>query len=197
MSGAQFKECRSCDRETNNTSFNCAIKGDYRLFTDWRPRCSTQYLNMLAQKDYTPTSLEHRMFLTHNADELMKINAQNAYMKARCGPCEDSMSWNVGTMLPEYDKQECNTRTCNFSVSDPWGLGRGRMYMEQADDVVRAEFIKEKEKENEYFKQTAECCGTTKDDLYYYPIDGEVSSGYSRYAVPSGGMLMSGGDRLQ
>jgi hypothetical protein len=27
-------------RGTNNANFNCPMQGDYRLFTDWRPRCS-------------------------------------------------------------------------------------------------------------------------------------------------------------
>lgn len=192
---AELKSCIGCTRETNNANFNCPIRGDYRLFTDWRPRCSTQYMDMI--NNNLPSSLEYRMFLTHNADELIKKNAIRAYMKARCGPCVENPDWNTGTMLPEFDSQECNSRTCSFRIADPMGLGRQRKYFDNGmDEELRKEFIKEKEKENEYFKKSSECCGTKNDNLYYYPIDGEVSEKYSRFAVPSGGALMRGGDRL-
>ena len=192
---AQLKSCNDCTRETNNANFNCPIRGDYRLFTDWRPRCSTQYMDMVDNN--LPSSLEYRMFLTHNADDIIKKNATNAYMKARCGPCVENPDWNTGTMLPEFDSQECNSRTCTYRVADPMGLGRQRKYFDDdMDKQLRKEFIKEKEKENNYFKQSAECCGTNVDDMYYYPIDGEISESYSRFAVPSGGKMMRGGDRL-
>lgn len=192
----EFKSCNSCTRETNNAHFNCPIKGDYRLFTDWRPRCATQYHDMITQ--HLPSSLEYRMYLTHNANELIQNNAQNAYMKARCGPCVDDPSWNNGTMLKEFDTQTCNARTCSFRVSDPWGLGRERKYYnDDSDKEMRKEFIQEKEKENEFFKQSVECCGTSEDNLAYFPIGGGIEQNYNRYAVPSGGTLMHGGDKLK
>lgn len=191
-----FKSCNGCNRETNNANFNCPIKGDYRLFTDWRPRCSTQYFDMVKNK--MPSALDYRMFLTQNAEDIIKSNAQMAYMKARCGPCVDSPSWDDGTMLRQFDSQKCDSRTCTFRINDPWGLGRERAYFDgDADKEFRKEFIAAKEKENEFFKQSAECCGTKEDDLYYYPIDGGVEANLGRYAVPSGGVLMRGGDRLR
>jgi hypothetical protein len=191
----ELKACNGCTRETNNANFNCPIRGDYRLFTDWRPRCSTQYMDMISNK--LPSSLDYRMYLTHNAGDIIKQNAINSYMKARCGPCVENPDWNTGTMLPEFDSQECNSRTCSYRLADPMGLGRQRKYFDDdMDDRFRKEFIKEKEKENEYFKQSVQCCGTIADDMYYYPIDGEILKSYSRYAVPSGGVLMSGGDRV-
>jgi hypothetical protein len=144
-----------------------------------------------------PSALEYRMYLTHNADDLIQRNAQQAYMKARCGPCVDNPSWDDGTMLKEFDSQSCNSRTCSFRVHDPWGLGRQRKYYDDdMDKDFRKEFIKEKEKENEFFKKSAECCGTKTDDMHYFPIDGGVQQNYSRFAVPSGATLMRGGDRL-
>jgi hypothetical protein len=193
---SEFKQCNGCTRETNNANFNCPVKGDYRLFTDWRPRCSTQYYDMITNQ--LPSSLDYRMYLTHNASDIMQGNALSAYMKSSCGPCVDNPSWNDGTMLKQFDSQQCNTRTCTFKVSDPWGLGRERQYYD--DDMgkkMRAKFIQEKEKENELFKKTSECCGTKEDNLAYYPIDGGVQEDYARYSVPSGGTLMRGGDRLK
>jgi hypothetical protein len=193
---AEHKTCTSCSRENNNTNFNCPVKGDYRLFTDWRPRCATQYVDMIGNK--LESALDYRMYLTHNASDLMQKNALNAYLKARCGPCVDDPSWNDGTMLRQYDSQQCNARTCTFRQNDPWGLGRERKYYdEDLDKKMNQEFIAQKEKENAYFKSTAQCCGTSTDDMAYYPIDGGVQQDYSRHAVPSGGALMQGGDRLK
>jgi hypothetical protein len=46
-----------------------------------------------------------------------------------------------------------NARTCAFKVSDPWGLGRERKYYDDdMDKQMRAKFIPEKKKENEWFK---------------------------------------------
>lgn len=183
------KQCTSCSKETDNANFNCPVKGDYRLFTDWRPRCSTQYYDMVRNK--LPTALDYRMFLTHNADEIIESNALKAYMKASCGPCVDNPSWDQGTMLPEFERQKCDSRTCTFGVNDPYGLGRGRQYYdEEYEKEMRKEFLIQKEKENAFFKETAQCCGTVIDNLKYYPIDGGVQQEYSRLAVPSGGALM-------
>lgn len=192
---AEFKSCTGCTRETNNNNFNCPVKGDYKLFTDWRPRCATQYYDMIQNK--LPSSLDYRMYLTHNADQLMEANALNAYLKSRCGPCEDNPSWDDGTMLREFDSQTCNSRTCSFRVNDPWGLGRQRKYYDDdMDKEVRKEFISQKEKENAFFKKNADCCGTSRDDMEYFPIDGGVQTNYNRYAVPSGATMMRGGDRM-
>lgn len=193
---SEFKSCSSCTRENNNANFNCPVKGDYRLFTDWRPRCSTQYADMI--QGQLPSAMDYRMYLTHNAEDLIKRNAFKAYLKAACGPCVQNPSWDDGTMLPEFESQQCNSRTCSFRPKDPWGLGRERKYFD--DDMekeMKKEFIALKEKENEFFKQTAQCCTSVSDDMAYFPIDGGVQQNYSRFAVPSGGALMRGGDHLK
>lgn len=194
---AEFKTCNGCTRETDNANFNCPIKGDYRLFTDWRPRCSTIYYDMITSE--LPSALDYRMYLTHNADDIIQKNALSAYLKASCGPCVDQPNgWDQGTILPAFDSQQCNSRTCAYRVSDAWGLGRERVYYDDdMDKKMRAKYIQEKEKENEWFKRTSECCGTVDDSLAYYPIGGGISQSYERNSVPSGGSLMKGGDRLK
>lgn len=192
---ASFKDCDECTRVSNNKFFNCPPRmADGRHFTDYRPRCYGQYL--LKIDNGIPSSFDYRMYLTHNASDLMKKNAFEAYTTNRCGPCAEP--YDVGTMLPEYNKQQCNSRTCSMSVNDPWGLGLGRQYYDKNEEqAFRAEFIKAKEKENEYFKANANCCTTAEDDLYYYPIDGEVKNNYERYSMPGGGVALSGGDYLK
>lgn len=192
---ATLKKCEECERPSNNQYFNCPPRmSDGRHFTDYRPRCTQQYQDKVSNR--LMSSYEQRVYLTANAEEIIKTNARNAYMVNRCGPCVEP--YDQGTMTPEFEKQTCNSRTCSFGVSDPYGLGLGRnFYTEEQDQSIRKRFLEEKEKETAFFKQTSQCCGTTKDDLQYYPIDGIVDAENGRFAVPSGGVPMSGGDRLQ
>ena len=191
---ASLKTCEDCERPSNNKFFNCPPRmADGRHFTDYRPRCTQQFQDKLTNK--LMSSYEQRMFLTANAEELIHVNARNAYMTNRCGPCVEP--YNEGTMVPEFEKQTCNARTCSFGVTDPYGLGLGRQfYTENVDETFKKRFIEEKEKEQQFFKQSAQCCGTTNDNIQYYPIDGSVSDEYPRPAVPGGGAPLTGGDLL-
>ena len=184
-----FKDCEECSRVSNNKFFNCPpLMADGRHFTDYRPRCYGQY--MVKDNNNIPSSFDHRMYLTRNASEIMAKNALDAYQNNVCGPCMEP--FDVGTMLPEHEKQKCNTRTCSVKVTDQEGLGLGRENV--FADKGRQEFLRQKEMETEYFKSNANCCSTLEDDLNYYPIDGVVKSTYDRYSVPSGGIPLSGGD---
>ena len=194
MSQASFKNCTSCTRETDNKSFHCPEKmsDSGRLFCDWRPRSSTQYYNMVSNN--MPDSYSYRQYMTQNADDLIRKNAAEAYMRAACGPCDDN--YDRGHMLPETDQQVCDSRKCTFRVTDPFGLGRGRLYDEDMDNAAKKAFLEAKAKEQAWFKNSAECCGTNLEELKYFPVGGQVKQDYSRHAVPSGGAFMTGGDRL-
>lgn len=192
---ASFKDCDECTRASSNKFFNCPPRmADGRHFTDYRPRCYGQYI--LKNQNEIPSSFDYRMYLTRNASDIMKKNAFDAYMTNRCGPCMEP--YDVGTMVPEHEKQQCNSRTCSFAPHDENGLGLGRQYHDaKAEEAFRAEFIKAKEKESEYFKSSANCCTTENDDMFYYPIDGMVKTEYDRLSVPGGGVPLSGGDYLK
>lgn len=191
---ASFKECDECTRVSNNKFFNCPSRmSDGRHFTDYRPRCQTQYIAKI--ENNIPSSFDYRMFLTRNASEIIKKNAFDAYSANRCGPCQEP--YDIGTMLPEHSKQSCNSRTCSFASNDEFGIGMGRQYTDpEVDKKARFDFIEAKTKENEYFKMNANCCTTATDDMYYYPIDGDVNTSYDRFSTPSGGVPLSGGDSL-
>lgn len=191
---ATLKKCEECERPSNNQYFNCPPRmSDGRHFTDYRPRCTQQYQDKVGNR--LMSSYEQRMYLTTNAEEIIKSNARGAYLMNRCGPCVEP--YDQGTMVPEFEKQTCNSRTCSFGVNDAFGLGLGRnFFTEEQDQSIRKRFLEEKEKETAFFKQTSQCCGTTKDDLQYYPIDGLVDKEYGRFAVPGGASPMTGGDRL-
>jgi hypothetical protein len=192
---ATFKKCEECERPSNNKFFNCPPRmADGRHFTDYRPRCTQQYQDKISNK--LMSSYEHRMFLTANADELIKKNAINAYMQNRCGPCVEP--YDQGTMVPEFEQQTCNERVCSFGVADPYGVGLGRqLYTEPREEEFKKRFMAEKEKETAFFKENVNCCSTVNDDIQYYPIDGVVKTDYERYSVPGGAVPLTGGDLMK
>jgi len=97
---------------------------DGRNFTDYRTRCTIDY--ELKMRDAFKSSYDNRQFLINNAASLIKANNNLAESMNACSGCFPKNA--VGTMLPEKNMVKCNTKTCNFSVSDPNGLGTGRNY---------------------------------------------------------------------
>lgn len=177
-------DCEACSRVSNNKFFNCPpLMADGRHFTDYRPRCFSQYL--VTPNGNFPSSFDYRMYLTRNANEIMKKNVLDAYRTNVCGPCVEP--YNVGTMLPEQTVQTCNERTCSFKSNDPNGLGLGR-FTGKGQANVRDEFLQQKKAEQEYFKSNNNCCAPAIDNLYLYPIDGVTHNSYERYSVPGGGV---------
>lgn len=177
------KDCEACSRVSNNKFSNCPpLMADGRHFTDYRPRCFSQYL--VTPNGNFPSSFDYRMYLTRNADGIMKKNALDAYRTNVCGPCVEP--YNIGTMLPEKTVQSCNTRTCTFNKNDPNGLGLGRFFGDK--DTTRTEFLQQKKAESDFFKSKDNCCAPAIDNLYLYPIDGVTRNNYERYSVPGGGV---------
>ena len=183
--------CQSCTRNGGSAALDLTVTSkecpprmaDGRNFTDYRPRCFQQYIvdNKLM------SSFEQRLYLTRNAEELMKKNAAMAYAANRCGPCVEP--FDRGTMLPEQVKQVCDTKTCSFNVSDPYGLGLGREFiLSEQDKEFRAKFIAEKEKEQAAFRADAATIQPRSIDPEYFPIGGMFTTAYDRAAVPSGAM---------
>lgn len=135
---------------TSYSSAGCApLMSDGRLFTNWTPRCTQVYLDQHGTSSY-----DLRQTLIQNATTLMKQNAGQAYVNARCSPCYENPDWNTGTMLPELHMQTCDARTCTFVPHDKNGLGLGRQYWNPAiDSEYKKKFIENKEKEQQYFKE--------------------------------------------
>ena len=61
-----------------------------------------------------------------NAKKLMESNKEIANNNNNCVPCYDLNS--DGTMLPEENKFQCDTNTCNMYVNNINGIGTGRDY---------------------------------------------------------------------
>lgn len=189
-----MKPCDDCNRPSNNKFYNCPPRmDDGRHFTDYRPRCATAFQDKVSNT--MMSSYEYRVFLMNNASDLIKKNATEAYVRNRCGPCVEP--YDIGTMLPEVEKQVCNERTCSFATGNPYGIGLGRQfYTSEREDSFRQKFLEEKQVEQQYFKESVPCCGTVQDDMQYYPIDGVLPENLNRVAVPGGGNPLTGGDRM-
>jgi hypothetical protein len=168
--------------KSSNEELACPVRGDYRLFTDWRPRCAVQYPmdfnNEGNQKP--PTANQYREYLIHNAEKIIQANAMAAKSKARCGPPCDSdnvfPSWQEGTALKEYDQQVCDTRTCSFDRSVPMGLGRGGRGGSGEATIFEPSL--------------PACCGSPFDLLQSGPdqsLAKKQGQDFTRSTVPSGG----------
>ncbi len=102
----------ACYNTSNNKYFGCPPRmADGRNFTDYRPECYIN--NLIRQNNSISNSFQYRMFLTHNADKLMKINRDYTSTKNCCGPCHpqtdisklcNSNQNNVFAPCPNLDK---------------------------------------------------------------------------------------------
>lgn len=184
-----LKDCNGCDRVSDNRAFNCPPKmADGRLFTDYRPRCMAQSV--------PPATSHHdyRQHLIKNADKIMLENMRAAYTVNACGPCV--APYNVGTMLPEREMTVCDAVSCKTVHTNDTGVGRGRVFtMSEEDQQRRTHFIRQKEAEQAVMSQEVNCCGTTADNLDYYPWNQRVPAADPsvRNTVPSGAPMMAGG----
>lgn len=153
MSEFNCSSCRRTERkDTDDVYVGCApLMSDGRLFTNWAPRCSQVYTDI--QTKQLLSSYDGRQTMIVNASELMKKNAAEAYMNAKCGPCYENPDWNTGTMLPELNTQTCDARTCKFTPNNKSGLGLGRQYWNpQMESEYQQRYVAEKEKEQAFFK---------------------------------------------
>ena len=173
----------SCYKTSNNKYFNCPPRmSDGRGFTDYRPSCYTE--NLIRSKNGLNNSFQNRMFLTHNAENLMQVNRAYACQKNCCGPCQKP--YDIGTMLPEQSMVKCNNNSCNVSISDPNGLGQGRQY---SDSPLHCSNWPESLPVN----QPNNCCTPPKDNFNYYPGSTETNP-MTRLTNPGGGISGTGGD---
>jgi hypothetical protein len=195
MATVEYKDCAPCSKSVNNKFFNCPMRMQYGFMTQWSPRCTQDYIHL--KNAPFNDSLSQRMYLQQNAEDLMAKNAQEFYNMMNCPQCSMDKGFDAGTMLPEQTTQTCDSRVCQFRTNDPFGLGFGRNYWSDDQEVeAKKAFVEAKTKEAQYFKNVSTCCGTQQDNVQYYPIDGNIKSQYPRQSVPGGGVQLSGGDRL-
>ena len=97
---------------------------DGRSFTDYSARCAQN--NSLRAAAQAGSSYDYRMYLTQNAEALMKAERERQTGYARV--CAYGRQ-EAGTMLPEQSVMTCDGKMgCSTSIADASGLGQGRRY---------------------------------------------------------------------
>jgi hypothetical protein len=107
----------SCYNTSNNKHPKCPPRmDDGRHFTDYRPHCYVN--NLVQQNNQIHNSYQMRMFLTHNANDIMQLNRKLSCDKNCCGPCQKP--YQSGTMMPEQRADVVGTPVpCGSKVSQP------------------------------------------------------------------------------
>ena len=181
-----------CYKTSNNKYFNCPPRmADGRHFTDYRPNCYVN--NLLRANNKLYNSFEYRTFLTNNANNLMNLNRAYACQKNCCGPCKKP--YEQGTMLPEQSEVTCNSNVCDVSVTNINGLGQGRNYGNGGNKNDKGCKHCEGWPNSLPVDQPYNCCSDSKELFNYYDdVDTKAQGDLNRYTIPSGGVVMSGGD---
>lgn len=167
----------NCYRTSNNKYFTAPPRmADARHFTDYGE--STTVNSSLQKEVSADNSYEYRMHLINNAEKLMDINNKKAFLLNGVTDCKAPFA--QGTMLPEAQKQVCNTRTCNVVMNDANGLGLGRQYSKTPNGLLDA-FT------SAPMPLDANNCATPNDLGNYYPamaVENDL-----RASTPSGGRM--------
>ena len=122
----------SCYRTTDNKYDDAPPRmADGRHFTDYRQSCDLN--NVITKDNNIKNSFETRLFLQHNASNLMDLNRANACLRNCSRECgadvnDDVVEGFESTMLPEKYKQVCNANSCEYKLNNSDGLGLGREY---------------------------------------------------------------------
>ncbi len=168
---------------SNNKYFDCPPRmDDARHFTDYRPNRDVN--NKIRHNNKIDNSYEYRMFLTNQGKQLMLLNQKYTCEKNCCSTSSCKKPYNIGTMLPEQQKQSCNKSSCNYKLNDIDGLGIGRVYSSDPDFC------------NDWPKKVINGepynCNFNPTEAYNYAGDREGTVG--RYTVQDGGVAEEGGD---
>ena len=119
------KNANVCLKTSNNKYVHSpALMSDGRTFTDYRQNASVN--NLLRANSNSLNSQEYRMFLMRNAKNIIDLHRQIAFERNKIGPCVEP--YNIGTMLPEKTKVNCDHHGCIVQINNETGLGQGRQY---------------------------------------------------------------------
>ena len=153
---------------------------DGRHFTDYRPNCHLN--NLTRTNNNTNSSFQYRMFLTHNANQLMEMNREHACDKNCCGPCQ--APYQSGTMMRETAAKVTGVDavTCGTRVSSNPG---GGAHTTEPLACTQWNVGSMHRKQN--------CCTPITDAAKYHP-DLRDGIAVKRLTNPGGGIPLTGGD---
>ena len=175
----------SCYKSSNNKFFNSSARmSDGRSFTDYRP--NHEINRHIISNNNIENIHNYRMFLSRNAEEIIKRNQNYIYLKNGVFDCKSP--YQTGTMLPEHTRVVCDPHKCNRVIVDENGVGEGREYITNGPNKILDPLTKVEVDINNI-------CTDTQDNLHYYPIDPNLyDKNELRNAIPGGGSQLTGGD---
>jgi len=125
--------CNSCQKESNTEGTTCPPRSYAMFLNDWRPRCVQNQMQRDGNK--LKSSYDYRMWLQHNASDIMQ-NQRNALIDNHsCKPCVVDNQYGT-TMLPEKYLQSCDANVCTMNLHVEKGLGHGRDFGSKERELV-------------------------------------------------------------
>jgi hypothetical protein len=104
-----------CNKTSNNKYFECGpIMNDGRAFTDYRASSLTNAIIQGSNK--MSNNQEYRQFMIQNAEQIMKINQNNAEMKVQCGPCDAKIPGSEIDCYYTPDGRQCEAANCGSGL---------------------------------------------------------------------------------
>lgn len=184
----------SCANTSNNKHFSCPPRmDDGRHFTDYRPNCHLN--NLMRANQQTNNSFQYRMFLTHNANNIMQQNRKQACQKNCCGPCQ--APYQAGTMMREATAEAVpSTIDAHDTPFSPKSPGCGAKRSSDAHPAVAVhgtEPLSCSQWSVGHANRLKNCCVPTPAAADAYPVDDSVVA-VKRLTVPGGGVPLTGGD---
>ena len=174
----------SCEKSSNNKFFNSAARmSDGRIFTDYRP--NHEINRHIINNNKIENIHNFRMFLSRNAEEIMKRNKEYIFLKSGVFDCKKP--YKTGTMLSEKTRVVCDPHKCKRVVVNKNGHGEGREYVTVPPNKLLDPLEQPELSMNNI-------CASSGQNLNYYPIDRNIYDSRLRNAVPGGGEMLSGGD---
>ena len=169
---------------------------DGRLFTSYDGRC----VRNLKYAQPGIGSQDYRLYMINNGIQIMEQDRTAAAKVAFCAPCKQP--WSQATMAPETDRFVCDKVSCTRmavpalpGAQPGLSIGTGRDYGSLGGDQA---FVQSQmAAQAAYAKPNqANCCDPSPAGAYGQAYPGATLSppGPARWAVPGGGVPMSGGD---
>ena len=158
---------------------------DGRHFTDYRPNCHLN--NLVRTNNNANNSFQYRMFLTHNANNLMDMNRTHACQKNCCGPCQPP--YQSGTTM-----RETRAMVSSSNVAGSGSVACGtKISSDPSIPAHTTEPLSCSQWNVGYANKLQNCCVPTQAAANAYPADRSAAA-VKRLSVPGGGVPLTGGD---
>jgi hypothetical protein len=121
-----------CYKSSNNKYNHLPARmDDGRHFTDYRP--SNVVHDKLKKDNKIMTTHDVRLFLVHNAENIINKNSQISFINNGSTKCDNSYKVDV---VPSKQKIRCDIQSCEVVDNDENGVGLEREYNVYNDIIM-------------------------------------------------------------